>query len=68
MMNDLWLILIGPILITGVYGFAWLVDRFWGDCQHKWTMWEREKDTEFCRVQSRTCKKCGYNQVEQTRK
>jgi hypothetical protein len=68
MVNDLWLMLIGPILFAGTAGFIWLLNYFFGDCRHKWGTWEREKDTEFCRVQSRTCKKCGYNQVEQVRK
>ena len=68
MNNDLWLMLFGPALTAGAVGLVWLIDRFFGDCRHNWGTWEREKDTEFCRVQSRTCKKCGYNQVEQTRK
>jgi hypothetical protein len=68
MTNDLLLMLSGPILFIAIFSFAWLIDRYFGECRHEWTMWEREKDTEFCRVQSRICKKCGYNQVEQTRK
>jgi hypothetical protein len=67
MTNDLWLILIGPALITGVYGFAWLVDRFWGDCQHKWDDWTAEV-TEYAYVQHRKCVKCGYIQTEQFKK
>lgn len=68
MTNDLWLVFTGPIVVACVWVVAFLYDRFFGDCRHNWGTWEREKDTEFCRVQSRTCKKCGYNQVEQTRK
>ena len=68
MTNDLWLVFIGPILVGLIFIVAWIVEHFFGDCRHNWSMWEREKDTEFCRVQSRTCKKCGYNQVEHTRK
>jgi hypothetical protein len=68
MSNDFLMVLIGPILMATIAAGAWLFDKYFGDCRHDWAMWEREKDTEFCRIQSRTCKKCGYNQVEQTRK
>ena len=68
MVNDLWLMLLGPVLIAGIAGFVWLFDHFFGDCQHKWGTWEREKDTEFAVVQSRVCRKCYLHQVHQVRK
>jgi len=68
MVNDLWLMLLGPVLIAGVCGFVWLFDRFFGDCQHKWGIWEREPDTDFAMVQSRVCKKCQMHQIHQARK
>lgn len=66
-MNDLWLILIGPILLAGTAGFVWLLDYFFGDCYHKWDKWTSES-TEFAYVQHRACLKCGYLETTQYRK
>ena len=65
--NDLWLMLIGPVLIAGVAGFVWLLDHFFGDCRHKWDNWTAET-TEHAYVQHRKCIKCGYLQTEQFKK
>lgn len=68
-MNDLWLILIGPTLIAGIYGFAWLVDRYWGDCQHKWGPWVViDPKNEAVYIQQRFCRKCNMRQINQIRK
>jgi hypothetical protein len=65
--NDLWLILIGPVLIAGVYAFAWLVDHFFGDCRHEWSDWQSEV-TEHAYVQHKECIKCKYVFTTQLRK
>ena len=67
MANDLWLILIGPVLIAGAYAFAFLFDHFFGGCRHKWDSWDSET-TEYAYVQHRKCVKCGYVETTQFRK
>ena len=67
MVNDLWLMLIGPVLFAGVAGFVWLIDYFFGGCRHKWDSWDSET-TEYAYVQHRKCVKCGYIEITQFRK
>ena len=69
MMNDLWLILIGPVLIAGAYAFAFLFDHFFGDCRHAFGMWETiEPKNESVYIQQRFCKKCNIRQLNQVKK
>ena len=69
MMNDLWLILIGPVLIAGVYAFAFLFDHFFGDCRHDWGMWETiEPKNESVYIQQRFCRKCNMRDITQIKK
>lgn len=65
--NDLWLILIGPILMAGTAGFVWLLDHFFGDCRHEWNDWQQEV-TEHAYVQHKECLKCKYVFTTQLRK
>jgi len=67
MVNDLWLMLIGPVLFAGVAGFVWLIDHFFGDCRHDWDDWTSET-TEHAYVQHRRCIKCKYLETTQFRK
>ena len=67
MANDLWLMLLGPVLIAGIAGLVWLFDRFFGDCQHKWDGWQPDVE-EYAYVQHRKCVKCGFIQTHQLRK
>ena len=67
MVNDLWLMLIGPVLFAGIAGFVWLLDHFFGDCRHEWGDWMQDNE-EFAYVQHRKCIKCHYVQTEQFRK
>jgi hypothetical protein len=67
MVNDLWLMLVGPVLFAGVAGFVWLLDHFFGDCRHDFDNWE-PWSTAHAYVQQRQCKKCGYIQTEQFKK
>ena len=69
MMNDLWLILIGPVVIAGVYAFAFLFDHFFGDCRHAFGMWETiEPKNESVYIQQRFCKKCNIRHISQIKK
>jgi hypothetical protein len=69
MMNELWLVLVGPILIAGIYGFAWLVEHYFGECRHDFGMWETiEPKNESVYIQQRFCKKCNMRQINQIRK
>lgn len=67
MMNDLWLMLIGPVLFAGVAGFVWLFDHFFGDCRHDFDEWE-PCSTEHAYVQQKQCKKCKFIFTYQERK
>ena len=69
MMNDLWLILIGPVLIAGVYAFAFLFDHFFGDCRHAFGMWETiEPKNESVYIQQRFCRKRNMRDITQIKK
>ena len=67
MMNDLWLMLLGPVLIAGIAGFVWLFDHFFGDCQHDFSEWCSYPD-EHAYVQQKQCKKCQFVFTYQERK
>ena len=69
MENDLWLILIAPILVGLIFSFAWIIEHFYSDCNHKWSSWVViDPKNEVVYIQQRFCKKCNMRQINQIRK
>jgi len=66
-MNDLWLMLVGPVLFVGVAAFVWLLDHFFGDCRHDYGDWQ-SWSTDHAYVQQKQCKKCQFVYTYQEKK
>jgi hypothetical protein len=72
MSNDFWwfdllCMAVFPTIITAlILIHNWRAHR--PDCKHDWGRWDLPSTTLYAFVQTRTCTKCGFTEINQTKR